>query len=437
VAARDFGVQRGRQEPLQSVHTVSQITREIFDFQPTSFAQKLISSLVDSYPCCRESIPYSLQRIRGSNRAKEVVTLSHTAVSRIEVAAYTVPTDLPESDGTLEWNSTTLVLVRAQGGDKVGVGYTYADRATATLIQDLLAEVVKGRDALSPAQTWNAMVSRIRNLGRPGIASMAISAVDIALWDLKARLLNVPLLTLFGAVRNSVPIYGSGGFTSYSTKQLQTQLAGWVRQGITRVKMKIGRNAEADVRRVREARTAVGAKTELFVDANGAYSRKQALQQAEQFADMNVSWFEEPVSSDDLAGLRLLRDRAPAGMDIAAGEYGYDAGYFRRMLSAGAVDVLQADATRCGGITGFLQVAALCEAHHVPLSAHTAPSVHTHLGCAVTPLRHLEYFHDHVRIENIFFDGARSPVNGALSPDLSRPGIGVELKHADVERFAA
>jgi L-alanine-DL-glutamate epimerase-like enolase superfamily enzyme len=328
-------------------------------------------------------------------------------------------------------------LVRAQGGDKVGVGYTYADRATATLIQDLLAEVVKGRDALSPAQTWNAMVSRIRNLGRPGIASMAISAVDIALWDLKARLLNVPLLTLFGAVRNSVPIYGSGGFTSYSTKQLQTQLAGWVRQGITRVKMKIGRNAEADVRRVREARTAVGAKTELFVDANGAYSRKQALQQAEQFADMNVSWFEEPVSSDDLAGLRLLRDRAPAGMDIAAGEYGYDAGYFRRMLSAGAVDVLQADATRCGGITGFLQVAALCEAHHVPLSAHTAPSVHTHVGCAVTRLRHLEYFHDHVRIENMFFDGARSPVNGALSPDLSRPGMGVELKHADVERFAA
>ena len=374
---------------------------------------------------------------RGSNRAKEVVTLSHAAVSRIEVAAYTIPTDLPESDGTLEWNSTTLVLVRAQGGDKVGVGYTYADRATATLIRDVLADVVKGRDALSPAQIWNGMVSRIRNLGRPGISSMAISAVDIALWDLKARLLNVPLLTLFGAVRNSVPIYGSGGFTSYSTKQLQMQLAGWVRQGITRVKMKIGRNAEADVGRVRQARTAVGAKTELFVDANGAYSRKQALQQAEQFADMNVSWFEEPVSSDDLAGLRLLRDRAPAGMDIAAGEYGYEGGYFRRMLSAGAVDVLQADATRCGGITGFLQVAALCEAHHVPLSAHTAPSVHTHLGCAVTPLRHLEYFHDHVRIENMFFDGARSPVNGALSPDLSRPGMGFELKHADVERFAA
>jgi L-alanine-DL-glutamate epimerase-like enolase superfamily enzyme len=369
--------------------------------------------------------------------AKEIVTLSHTAINRIEAAAYSVPTDLPESDGTLEWNSTTLVLVHAYGGDRVGLGYTYADTATVALIRDLLSEVAKGRDAMAPAAIWNAMVSRIRNLGRPGIASMAISAVDVALWDLKARLLNIPLLTLFGAVRNSVPIYGSGGFTSYSEKQLQMQLAGWVKQGITRVKMKIGRDAKADLRRVRAAREAIGQDIELFVDANGAYSRKQALEQAERFADMNVSWFEEPVSSDDLAGLRLLRDRAPAGMEIAAGEYGYDLGYFRRMLAVGAVDVLQADATRCGGITGFLQVAALCEAHHLPLSAHTAPSVHTQLGCAVTPLRHLEYFHDHVRIENMLFDGVRSPIEGELSPDLSRPGMGIELKRADVERFAA
>jgi L-alanine-DL-glutamate epimerase-like enolase superfamily enzyme len=348
-----------------------------------------------------------------------------------------VPTDFPESDGTLEWNSSQLVLVRSSGGSKHGLGYTYADTATATLIQDLLSEVVKGQDVMAPASSWNAMVSRTRNLGRPGVVSMAISAVDIALWDLKARLLNLPLLTLLGAVRESVPIYGSGGFTSYSDQQLRTQLAGWVEQGITRVKMKVGRDDDDDVRRAGIARAAIGPSTELFVDANGAYSRKQALQQAEKFADVNVSWFEEPVSSDDLAGLRLLRDRGPAGMDIAAGEYGYDAGYFRRMLAAGAVDVLQADATRCGGITGFLQVAALCAAHHVPLSAHTAPSVHTHLGCATTPLRHLEYFHDHVRIESMFFEGARSPVNGGLSPDLSRPGMGIELRRADAQRFAA
>lgn len=348
-----------------------------------------------------------------------------------------MPTDFPESDGTLEWNSTTLVLVQAYGGNKCGLGYSYADDATATLIRGLLTGVVKSQDAMAPRASWDAMVSRIRNLGRPGIVSMAISAVDIALWDLKARLLNLPLVTLIGAVRDSVPIYGSGGFTSYSDEQLQDQFSRWVEQGIIRVKMKVGRDAAADIGRVRAARAAIGENVELFVDANGAYSRKQALEQAEKFAEMNVRWFEEPVSSDDLAGLRLLRDHCSAGMDIAAGEYGYEAGYFRRMLGAGAVDVLQADATRCGGITGFLQAAVLCEAHHIPLSAHTAPAIHTHLGCVATPLRHLEYFHDHVRIESMFFDGVRAPLHGELSPDLSRPGMGIKLKRADAQRFAA
>lgn len=365
-----------------------------------------------------------------------IVTLSCARIQRIAVSTYRVPTDFPESDGTLEWDSTTLVLVNAYAGNEVGLGYTYADSATAALIQDTLSKVVLGQDAMSPSAAWNGMVSGTRNLGRPGIVSMAIAAVDVALWDLKARLLNLPLLTLLGGVRDSVPIYGSGGFTSYSEKQLKHQLGGWVEHGITRVKMKIGRDAAADVRRVALARSTIGPRAELFVDANGAYSRKQALAQAEKFAKFNVTWFEEPVTSDDLPGLRLLRNRAPAGMEIAAGEYGYDSGYFRKMLDVGAVDVLQADATRCGGITGFLQAAALCEALHLPLSAHTAPCIHAHLGCAATPIRHLEYFHDHVRIETMFFDGVCSPVNGELAPDLSRPGMGIELKRADAQRFA-
>jgi L-alanine-DL-glutamate epimerase-like enolase superfamily enzyme len=329
------------------------------------------------------------------------------------------------------------VLVRAGAGNQTGLGYTYANTATATLIHDVLSEVVEGRDALAITGNWNAMVRRTRNLGRPGMVSMAISAVDSALWDLKARLLDLPLVRLLGSVRESVPIYGSGGFTSYSVEQLQKQLEGWVEHGIPRVKMKIGRNALLDVERVRAARQAIGSDAELFVDANGAYSRKQAAAQAEKFADLNVNWFEEPVSSDDLIGLHLLRDRAPSTMEIAAGEYGYELDYFRRMLASEGVDVLQADATRCGGITGFVQVAALCEAFHVPLSAHTAPALHTHACCSVTPVRHLEYFHDHVRIEQMFFDGMIPPKDGELCPDLSRPGMGIELKQADVERFAA
>jgi len=353
------------------------------------------------------------------------------------VSVYTVPTETPESDGTLEWGSTTLVLVRAFAADVMGLGYTYADNSTGVLIHDLLARIVEGRDVMAVAACWEAMVRRTRNLGRPGIVSMAISAVDTALWDLKARLLRLPLVDLLGSVRDRVPIYGSGGFTSYTNRQLEEQLGGWASTGISRIKMKIGRDAKADRARVHLARRAIGPGTELFVDANGAYGRKLALNQAQAFVHAGVTWFEEPVSSDDLEGLRLIRDRAPAGMEIAAGEYGYSAGYFRRMLAAGAVDVLQADATRCGGITGFLQAAALCTAHHLDLSAHTAPALHTHVCCAALPVRHLEYFHDHVRIERLFFDGVSPPVNGELRPDRSRLGMGIELKKKDVERFAA
>lgn len=357
-------------------------------------------------------------------------------IERLDVSAYVIPTESPESDGTLEWDASTLVVVEATAGGIRSLGYGYADTATARLIKDRLAEVVVGRDAMAVPGTWAAMVHAIRNLGRPGVASMAIAAVDIALWDLKARLLDLPLVTLLGQVHSSVDVYGSGGFTSYSVARLQEQLGGWAADGISRVKMKVGRHPDDDLNRVRGAREAIGSAAKLFVDANGAYTRKQALAFAEDFAELGVSWFEEPVSSDDLEGLRLLRDRGPAGMAMTAGEYGYDLPYFQQMLDAGAVDVLQADARRCAGITEFLRVGALCAARSLPLSAHTAPALHLHPCCALSPVVHIEYFYDHVRIEQMLFDGVVEPVDGALRPDLSRPGMGLEFKRADAERYA-
>lgn len=358
-------------------------------------------------------------------------------IEKLDVATYTIPTDAAESDGTYEWESTTIVIVEADAGDQRSLGYTYADEATAKLIDSHLKKIVVGRDAFSPNECFVAMVQSIRNLGRPGICSMAISAVDTALWDLKARLLGIPLVRLFGQMRDAMPIYGSGGFTSYSNEKLQEQLGGWIEKGIPRVKMKVGRDAKADPERVAAAREAIGDDAELFVDANGGYTRKQALELSYVFSEMDVSWFEEPVPSDDLEGLRLLRDDGPPGMDIAAGEYGYDVDYFRRMLAAGAVDVLQADATRCGGFTGFFQAAALCEAYHLPLSSHCAPALHLPIGCAARPFVHAEYFHDHVRIEEMFFDGVPQPNDGGLRPDLTRPGNGLELKRANAERYKA
>jgi L-alanine-DL-glutamate epimerase-like enolase superfamily enzyme len=357
-------------------------------------------------------------------------------IARIQVGAFSIPTATPESDGTLEWQATVLVLVETEAGGKTGIGFSYADTSTAKLIHETLASIVIGRDALAIGDCWNAMVAAIRNLGRPGISSMAVAAVDNALWDLKAHILDLPLVSLLGQVRTAVPIYGSGGFTSYSEAELQKQLSGWASSGIPRVKMKIGREPEKDVSRVRAARDAIGGDAELFVDANGAYSRKWALAMASSFAGLGVSWFEEPVPSDDLEGLRLMRDRAPPGMDISAGEYGYHSTYFRRMMQAGAVDVLQADATRCAGVTGFMQAAALCEGFNLPLSSHCAPSIHAHPCCAATPVRHLEYFYDHVRIEKMLFDGALEPEDGRLRPNLTRPGFGLEFKRADAKRYA-
>jgi len=358
-------------------------------------------------------------------------------VERLTVSAATIPTDFPESDGTLAWNKTTIVIVQVSCGSVSGLGYTYADLSTATLIETLLKGLVEGRDAMDISGTWNSMVHAIRNLGRPGISSMAISAIDIALWDLKAKLLRLPLVKVLGAVRTGIPVYGSGGFTSYSDDQLQQQLGQWVESGTRMVKMKVGRDPGRDVERVRRAREAIGKEAGLFVDANGAYSRKQALALAHSFKESDISWFEEPVSSDDLEGLRLIRDRAPEGIAIAAGEYGYEAGYFRTMLQAGAVDVLQADATRCGGITGFLQADVLCAANHLPLSAHTAPAIHMHACCAASKAVHLEYFHDHARIENLIFDGAQQPKNGELMPDLSRCGLGLDIRRTEFSRYAA
>jgi L-alanine-DL-glutamate epimerase-like enolase superfamily enzyme len=363
--------------------------------------------------------------------------LSTTAIpiTSAEVLACKVPTDEPESDGTLEWDSTTAVIVRLQAGGQWGLGYTFSHAAAGLLIREKLAPLLVGQDVMVTGARHRDLLREIRNLGRPGLVACAISALDVALWDLKAQVLGVPLFHLFGAVRGEVPLYGSGGFTSYTLPRLQEQLSGYARQGMRRVKMKVGRHPEADPVRVRAAREAIGPDVALMVDGNGAYAESGALAAAEQFASAGVDWFEEPVSSDDLDGLKRISDRAPPGMEITAGEYGYEPLYFRRMLAADAVHVIQADATRCLGYTGFLKVAALCEAFNLPLSAHTAPHLHLHCCCAAPLLRHIEYFHDHVRIAELLLDGAVSPQNGALRPDRSRPGHGLTLKRSAAERY--
>ena len=351
------------------------------------------------------------------------------------MAAYAIPTEEPESDGTFEWSTTTLVVVHVHAGQEVGLGFSYASTGAAALVRDVLADLLKGRDAVDPEAAWVAMVGGMRGAGLPGAGAMAVSAVDVALWDLAARLRDIPLARALGIVRHHVPVYGSGGFTSYSRERLEEQLSGWAAAGMSAVKMKVGRDPSRDADRVAWGRKAVGDDVGLFVDANGAFQRQQALAFARSVEDLGVSWFEEPVSSDDLEGLRLVRDASPPGMEVTAGEYGWAPWYYRSMLAAGAVDVLQADVTRCGGFTGFAQIAALCQAHHLQLSSHGAPQLSVHAGAAGMSVRHAEYFHDHVRIERLLLDGHLEPVGGALSPDLAVAGHGLRFKAADAERY--
>ena len=359
-------------------------------------------------------------------------------IERLDVATYTVPLEEPESDGTFTWTETTVVVVEPWAGGTTGLGFSYATGACAPLVRQVLAPAVVGAEALDPPGVWREMVGAIRNIGRPGVASMAIAAVDIALWDLKARLLDLPLCRVLGMAHERVAVYGSGGFTSLTDAELAGQLGGWVHEnGIPRVKMKVatawGSAERRDVERVGVAREAIGEGAELYVDANGGLGRKQAVRFGRAVADFGVSWFEEPVSSDDLAGLHEVRALVEA--DVAAGEYGYDLAYFERMCAAGAVDVLQADVSRCAGVSEWLRAAAIAAAHGLQISAHCAPSLHLHIACAVPNVRHLEYFADHVRVDRLLFDGVVDPKDGSLAPDLSRPGIGLELRRADAAPY--
>jgi L-alanine-DL-glutamate epimerase-like enolase superfamily enzyme len=358
-------------------------------------------------------------------------------IQDVAAAVYVIPTDAPEADGTLAWDKTTLVLVTAQAGEEEGTGWTYAAGAAASVVTDVLAGVVRGRNAFDIPGASEAMARAVRNIGRPGAAATAISAVDVALWDLKARLLGLPVTDLLGRARERVPVYGSGGFTSYDEQQTRDQLAGWLADGIGRVKIKIGEswggNEQRDLARVALAREVIGPDRELYVDANGGYRVGQAVRVGRRLADHGVTWFEEPVSSRDLAGLAAVRRQITA--DVAAGEYSWSLADSAALIDAGAVDCLQLDVTRCGGITEFVRGAALAAAHNLQVSAHCCPSLHAHVGAAVPNLRHVEYFHDHQRIEQMLFDGAPRPDGGELTPDRASPGLGLRLRTADAERF--
>ncbi|PND58150.1 mandelate racemase [Mycobacterium sp. ENV421] len=355
-------------------------------------------------------------------------------IEDLQVATYTVPTDGPEADGTLTWDATTAVVVHVHADGTSGMGWTYSSPAAGSVVIEHLAEVLTGRDPFAVAGAWEAMRRTCRNYGTRGLVMQAISAVDIALWDLKAKLLHQPLSEMIGQSRGAVRIYGSGGFTNLDDDRLARQIESWQAAGCTAMKIKIGQDWGADLNRdltrVRQLRLLAGDDVELMVDANGAYTQGQARRIGAALDDLGVAWFEEPVSSDDTEGLNEVRRALRC--DVAAGEYVADLYDARRLLPV--VDCLQLDVTRCGGYTGWLAAASLAAAHNLQVSAHCAPAVHVPVAAAVPNFRHLEYFVDHARLEAEVFDGAPSPRDGHLHPPRDRPGHGVSVAE-DAERY--
>jgi L-alanine-DL-glutamate epimerase-like enolase superfamily enzyme len=354
-------------------------------------------------------------------------TTTDPAVTDVRVAVYRFPTPETEGDGTLTWDATTAVTVEVDAGGCTGLGWTYSAPAAARVVEDLLAGILHGRNALDVPGAWSVMQRAGRNLGTRGLFGQALSAVDVALWDLKARLLGVPLADLFGRLRDRVPVYGSGGFTTLSDEQLADQVAGWQAAGCTAMKIKIGESwgteLTRDLARVRELRALAGDDVDLMVDANGGYPVGQARRGGAALDELGVVWFEEPVSSDHLEHLDLLRSCLEC--DVAAGEYVADVIEARRM--APVVDCLQLDVTRCGGYTGWLRCAALADAAGLQVSAHCAPSLHAPVAASVPWLRHVEWFVDHARLEPELVSGAPEVSGGALQLG-DRPGHGMTLR---------
>jgi L-alanine-DL-glutamate epimerase-like enolase superfamily enzyme len=362
------------------------------------------------------------------------VTAELPCIDRACTAVYRFPTPEPEADGTLRWDATTAVTVTLHAGGRTGLGWTYSSPAAADVVHHHLAAAIERWDAVDIGAGWEAMRRACRNLGTKGLVLQAISAIDIAWWDLKARLLDVPLTTLFGRCRSSVPIYGSGGFTTLTEAQLHDQVRWWQSAGCTAMKIKIGESwgtrVARDLARVEQLRELAGPDAELMADANGGYTPGQARRVGAQLDELGVRWFEEPVSSDDIEGLAAVR--AALRCDVAAGEYAADLYDVRALLPV--LDCLQLDATRCGGYTGWLRGAALAEAHNLQVSAHCAPSLHAPVAAAVANLRHVEWFADHARLEPLLVDGVPEAAGGVLHLDGAAPGHGMSLR-GDAEKW--
>jgi len=341
---------------------------------------------------------------------------------------------IPESSLAIGGRSQLFVHIHTDEG--LGVGQ--AAPGARQVIETTLRRVLIGQDPFNIEKLWNDMFWHVRGFGRKGVAFCALSVVDTGLWDLKAKALRLPLYRLLGPYTDSVPIYGSGGWTNLSEDELVAEMVGYVEQGIGRVKMKVGkdfgRSEREDLQRLAAVRKAVGDDVAIYVDANNGYYAKQAIYMAKEFEQFQVGWFEEPVLADDVQGLAEIRQAI--NIPVATGEHEYTKYGFKDLIARGGADIVQPDVGRVGGVTEWIKVAHLAHAFNLPVAPHAAQLVHLHLACATPNLKVVEHLGTALEGDGIWYTDIPEPKDGMWAPFPDRPGLGLELDPHAVEKWS-
>ncbi|HLG51287.1 MAG: mandelate racemase/muconate lactonizing enzyme family protein [Chloroflexi bacterium] len=342
--------------------------------------------------------------------------------------SYRWPRRKPISNGKHTYTHAGLGVVKIltdEGITGLGIG---AASGIAGAVIDHLRPLLIGQNPLDHERLWHLMwVPKL--IGRRGITTRAISTIDIALWDLKAKVAGLPLYRLLGGYADRVPAYIAGGYyeEGKGLKELAREMEENVEMGARAVKMKVGALSIAeDVERVRTVRQAVGPTVKVMVDANCAYRAYQAIQLARRIEEYDIYWFEEPVAPDDYEGHARLA--AQTSIPIATGENEYTRYGFRDLIARGGVAILNADAQVLGGVTEFMKVAALAQAHDLDIAPHGDQNVHVHLVAAISNGLIVEYYRDTVDPlwRQIYRETLLLNADGTLSPP-ERPGLGLEL----------
>ena len=351
-------------------------------------------------------------------------------IGKTEVWLVSLPVGSGFADSTRTVGTVGFTIVRIttdQGLD--GIGMTYHEvggSAVRRLILDDIAPKITGRDPLETEVIWTELFHYLRGVGRKGLAFGAISAVDTALWDLKGKILGLPLYRLLGSDRSRIPVYTSGGWTSFNDEELLAEVAQMLSEGYSAIKIKVGvdsgRNPRRDLERVRKVRDAVGPDIDILLDANNVWDAATAVQFANSVRECHILFLEEPVPADDIPG--LARFKRGTDIPLATGEHEYTKYGVRDLVLAEAVDIVQVDGARAGGYTEMLKILALTQAWNLKFAPHAMEHLHIHLVSAAPNALFLERLRLFEPITAAVFPTSPKPGNGYMQiPDL--PGLGL------------